>query len=322
MSANTALFRPDRFAHANIFVADVNESVAFYRDVCGLTEVFREPGIKAGFLSNGATHHDMGLMQVSSAPLIGRDGSVQNTMVRGRRPGLNHIAFHVCSEASLIEAYRNAERFDIAVEKALDHGMSRSLYLYDPDGNAVEFYIDSVPDWRGFYAENQNNLISARWDPLTTPPFPAFEPLPRLDTRVDGAALQSMEICGGTFFVADLPRSLDFYRRIAGLELISQSGEAALLGLPGQQHACMALVAAGRDEQAGLHSLWFFIAPQSFLLSQPAMPAGMARQTRQEGARCFARDPNGIYLAFYTGAALLPREASRADALACLREEA
>src|ERR1700761_2645249 len=127
------LFHPDRFAHANLFVADVEESVAFYRDVCGITEVFREPGIKAGFLSNGATHHDVGLMQVSSKPLIGKDGTVQNTMVKGRRPGLNHLAFHVASEAALIDAYRNAAGHGITVEKALDHGMSRSLYLVDPD---------------------------------------------------------------------------------------------------------------------------------------------------------------------------------------------
>ena len=75
------LFKPDRFAHANLFVDDVEESVAFYRDICGITEVFREPGIKAGFLSNGATHHDIGLMQVSTKPLIGKDGTVQNTMI-------------------------------------------------------------------------------------------------------------------------------------------------------------------------------------------------------------------------------------------------
>ena len=321
MSSSTALFHPDRFAHANIFVADVNESVDFYRDVCGLTEVFREPGIKAGFLSNGATHHDMGLMQVSSAPLVGRDGTIQNTMVRGRQPGLNHIAFHVGSETSLIEAYRNADRFDIGVEKALDHGMSRSLYLYDPDGNAVEFYVDSVADWRGFYAENQNTLISARWDPLATPPFPTFQPLPRQDDQVDGAALKSVEICGATFLVAELQRSQDFYQRIGGLRVIAATREVVLLGLPDQQQACLALVTARPGDRIGLHSLWFLIKPDSPLLARPELPAGMSRQSQPAGTRCFARDPNGIFLSFYTGADVLPNKASRAETLAPGGEE-
>ncbi len=304
------LFQPDRFAHANLFVRDVEESVAFYRDVCGITEVFREPGVKAGFLSNGATHHDVGLMQVSGQPLIGKDGTVQNSMERGRVPGLNHIAFHVGSEASLVDAFEQAAARGVALEKALDHGMSRSLYLFDPDRNAVEFYIDTVADWRGFYAENQGNLISAMWRPARKDILPGFDAPARQQTVVEEAPLHTTEICGATLIASDLAASCDFYCRVGGLQVHQASAEAVLLALPGQHHASMALVQAREGDRVGLHSLWFLIAEGSDALHAPAQGI-----TRSAPKRCHALDPNGIGLALYAGMDAMPAQATRADTL-------
>ena len=42
----------------------------------GLEECFQEPAIYAGFMSNGNTHHDVGLTQLSEESLIGRDGQM------------------------------------------------------------------------------------------------------------------------------------------------------------------------------------------------------------------------------------------------------
>ena len=81
------LFHPDRFAHANLFVADVEESVAFYRDVCGITEVFREPGIKAGFLSN-------------ANETVGRDKAVLGMLPAEQ--GLKSLQFAIRIEKGLI----------------------------------------------------------------------------------------------------------------------------------------------------------------------------------------------------------------------------
>ena len=291
------LFHPDRFAHANLFVADVEESVAFYRDVCGITEVFREPGIKAGFLSNGATHHDVGLMQVSTKPLIGKDGTVQNTMLKGRRPGLNHLAFHVPAEATLIEAYRNAAGHGITVEKALDHGMSRSLYLVDPDNVTVEFYVDTVGDWRAYYAEHQNELISARWNPDAEPPATAFARPGRRDTRVSGAEFAAVEICGATLAVSDLAASRRFYETVGGLETLNADSDSTLLGIPGSGAPCLALVNAGDGKPTGLRSLWFLVEAGS-----PGLE-GSDHKAMQ--------DPNGIGITFFAGSEALPRAGGR-----------
>ena len=65
MSAATQAvrFRPRRLGHANLWVGDLEATSGFYNRVLGLEEVRREPEITASFLSNGNTHHDLGLLQ-------------------------------------------------------------------------------------------------------------------------------------------------------------------------------------------------------------------------------------------------------------------
>jgi len=316
-AVQSSLFQPDRFAHANLFVADVDESVEFYRDVCGINEVFREPGVKAGFLSNGATHHDVGLMQVSDKPLIGKDGKVQNSMERGRKPGLNHIAFHVGSEQSLVDAYRNASEYGIRIEKALDHGISRSLYLFDPDGNAVEFYIDIVHDWRQFYAEHQNELISIHWDPSSQPLAERIEPVLSMDEPVAHAPVHALEICGATLITADLAKAVAFYTKVGGLQLLAQDDieGVALLALPGRDHPSLALCQTGAHaSKVGLHAVWFLARENSPVFVEPSGAATLTHKL-EPGKRCSVKDPNDIHLIFYMGEQGLPTRPTRSAAL-------
>ncbi|WP_397473795.1 VOC family protein [Pusillimonas sp.] len=308
-----ALFQPDRFAHANLFVADVDESVDFYRDFCGINVVFREPGVKAGFLSNGATHHDVGLMQVSDKPLIGKDGKVQNSMERGRTPGLNHIAFHVGSEQSLVDAYRDAAEYGIRIEKALDHGLSRSLYLFDPDGNAVEFYIDIVNDWRQFYRDHQNELISINWDPAGEPLAPRIEPELNMDEPVADAPVHALEICGATLVTRGLTKAVQFYTEVGGLQLLAlnESDGVALLALPGNDYPSLALCQAGADvSEAGLHSVWFLARGDSPVFNQK-LDRPSYTYLLEPDRRCSVVDPNGFHLVFYPGTDKLPRTPTR-----------
>jgi hypothetical protein len=57
--------------------------MAFSTKVCGLEEVRREPELKAGFVSNGNTHHDVELVQVTAAGGI-LMASSWSSVVRGR----------------------------------------------------------------------------------------------------------------------------------------------------------------------------------------------------------------------------------------------
>ena len=153
-------FHPRRLGHANLFVSDLDRSMRFYHAVCGLEEVRREPAIRIGFLSNGNTHHhDVGLVQSSTAGRVGRGGFVMSRGDR-RATGLNHLGFEMENEAELVEAYRRATACGVEIDRTVDHLISRSVYLPDPAGNVLEFYADVTKDWRSIFCPEREDLVS------------------------------------------------------------------------------------------------------------------------------------------------------------------
>ena len=118
-----------RLNHAVLFVRDVDVASDFYRRVFGFEELTRPAGMRAAFLraAGGENHHDLGLFEVG--PQAGRPprGSV----------GLYHLAWEVptIEELARLSGALSAER---ALSGASDHGVSKSLYGRDPDGNEFE----------------------------------------------------------------------------------------------------------------------------------------------------------------------------------------
>ena len=121
-----------RIGHVHLKVADLDCSLAFYRDVLGF-EVTQGYGEDAAFISAGGYHHHIGLNTWQS---------------KGGKPpppgttGLYHVAILYPSRALLADALRRLERAHIPLTGAADHGVSEALYLNDPDGNGVELYWD------------------------------------------------------------------------------------------------------------------------------------------------------------------------------------
>lgn len=118
-----------RLNHAVLFVSDVERAVEFYTTVFGFQVVAREPGARAAFLRAGRSenHHDLGLFGLGSAALPRQRGAV----------GLYHLAWQVDTIEDLAAAHR--ELLDAgALTGASDHGVTKSLYGVDPDGNEFE----------------------------------------------------------------------------------------------------------------------------------------------------------------------------------------
>ena len=118
-----------RLNHAVLYVRDATKAAEFYGRVFGFEVVESAFGGRAVFMraANGENHHDLGLFSVGpDAPRPAR-GSV----------GLYHLAWEVPTIDDLAEASRllSAER---ALGGASDHGVSKSLYGVDPDGNEFE----------------------------------------------------------------------------------------------------------------------------------------------------------------------------------------
>jgi catechol 2,3-dioxygenase len=84
-------------------------------------------------------HHDLALLEVGEdAPEAPHEA-----------PGLYHLAFKVGDTLDeLRDAKAHLERNGVKVERVVDHTVSRSLYLSDPDGNGLELYVDGSDVWR------------------------------------------------------------------------------------------------------------------------------------------------------------------------------
>src|SRR6202044_3507256 len=95
------IFEPRRLGHANLTVSELQRSLKFYNEVCGIDQAFAEPALGAGFLSNGNTHHDIAVVEVGAATWA-------PAWHPGRRstPGLGHLGIEMPSEAKLVEGYK------------------------------------------------------------------------------------------------------------------------------------------------------------------------------------------------------------------------
>ena len=121
-----------RIGHVHLKVADIERSLAFWRDVLGF-EVQARYGTQAVFISAGGYHHHVGLNTWES-----RAGSPPPPGTTG----LYHVAVLYPTRELLADALRRVLRAGIRLDGASDHGVSEALYLRDPDGNGVELYWD------------------------------------------------------------------------------------------------------------------------------------------------------------------------------------
>ena len=118
-----------RLNHAVLFVRDARASAEFYGGIFGFDVVAEEFGGQAIFMRSPLedNHHDLGLFSVGpDAPRAPRGST-----------GLYHLAWEVPTIQDLAAAQR-----ELAAAGALggqsDHGVSKSLYGHDPDGNEFE----------------------------------------------------------------------------------------------------------------------------------------------------------------------------------------
>ena len=124
-------------------VRDLDRSLAFYRDLLGFRVASEMSNVMIFLTATGENHHDLALLRVGdSAP------SPVPTAV-----GLYHVAVQLANWDAVKKAH------GILAERGLlkgtaDHGVTRSLYTADPDGNEIELYCDTPrEEWEGRVAD-------------------------------------------------------------------------------------------------------------------------------------------------------------------------
>jgi catechol-2,3-dioxygenase len=121
-----------RLNHAVLFVRDADRAAAFYQEAFGFEVVIQVPG-RAVFLKAAGTenHHDLGLFSIGPDAPLPQPGRV----------GLYHLAWQVPTIEDLAAM---AERLRAmgALGGSSDHGVSKSLYGKDVDGNEFEVMFE------------------------------------------------------------------------------------------------------------------------------------------------------------------------------------
>jgi catechol 2,3-dioxygenase len=206
---------PTRLGPVHLTVSDLERSLSFYRGAVGLEPVERSGGTLS----------------------LGRDA--RTLLVLTEEPGaraaygyagLYHFALLVPERADLARWLAHAARDRVPLQGLSDHYVSEAIYLADPDGHGIEIYWDRPREhWQGQVAERMTTLpldVDSLLGELAEPAAEPFDGLP-VGTVIGHVHLK----------VADIPRTIAFYRDVLGFALMAQlGGQAAFLAAGGYHH--------------------------------------------------------------------------------------
>lgn len=121
-----AVFQPRRIVHAALIVSDMGRALNYYTKAVGLTPLIGDA--KSPFAVLGGTCGERSLS-------LFRAGN-------GRQPGYHHAGFEMWSEDELDAAIARAQARNVKVDFDLSHPFRRSVFLTDPDGFRLQFFVD------------------------------------------------------------------------------------------------------------------------------------------------------------------------------------
>lgn len=238
--------RPRRLTHANLFVTDMERSMDFYQSVIGLGESYRRVNLRAGFLTNGNSHHDIAVMEF--AGVFAGEGSPARTI------GLNHLAFEMENDLELNQWYREAVAAGAVIHRTVDHGNTHSCYMLDPDGTQIEVYCDTIKEWWHL----KNGVMTTPLDDWAPGDgVPSVEPMYLEDpaiARQDDAPLHPIKTTHAVLVARDFEACFDFYTGIIGLPLRHGGRDGRFCVLDGGLgEPCLALFRVADGLTPGLH---------------------------------------------------------------------
>ena len=233
---------------ATLRVADLERSLAFYRDIAGYRVIQRSAGASASAQlgANGSEEILLELREQRGLRPVPRRGLI----------GLYHFALLLPDRPSLGRFLRHITAAGVTAGAA-DHLVSEALYLTDPDGLVMEVYRDRPRDeWRVSHRE----LVMAS-DPLDR------EGLVEAGGAEPWAGLPRGSTIGHMhFYVEELRAAEAFYHAALGFDKVVWSYPGALFLSAGGYHhhvgtntwAAGAPLASPND--AGLDS-WELVLP-------------------------------------------------------------
>ncbi|SDM44323.1 catechol 2,3-dioxygenase [Halogranum gelatinilyticum] len=268
-----------RIGRTALTVSDLDETVAFYRDVVGLTV---------------QTHDDdAATLGVDGTPLLVLRRDAEAAPRDRDGAGLFHNAFLFPSRAALGAALDRV-REHWRLSGASDHYVSEALYTSDPEGNGVELYWDKP---REEWPRNDDGTADIGTIPLD---------IGEVAAASDGSASAPAGTTVGHVHLetTSLDAARDFYTETLGFGVQTELPSALFLAAGDYHHHLGLNVWNGRSKPVGGRGLaWFeVIVPDDETL------ATTRRRLAEAGAEVTDRgdaedgfelaDPDGITIRF------------------------
>ena len=153
--------RPSKFAHVVYRTRRFDEMVQWYQTVFGAKVQHRNPVL--AFLTYDDEHHRFAFANLS---LLQPE---QSEADRRGVIGVDHVAYTYASLNDLFETYARLKESEIRPYWCIHHGITVSMYYADPDGNQMEFQVDSyasTEEANAFIDEHFSaNPIGVEFDP-------------------------------------------------------------------------------------------------------------------------------------------------------------
>ena len=156
-------------SHFGVSCLDYPKMLDFYTRVVGLTiadqgRISAGGGTDLAFLTTDPNEHHQFVLASGR-----RDPVIETTPVDGGSIGSNvfQVSFRVRDLEALRRLNRRLDAEDLCGQMAMDHGNAWSLYVRDPEGNGLEFFVDTPwyvaqPCAEPFDLEDPDEVILAR----------------------------------------------------------------------------------------------------------------------------------------------------------------
>src|SRR5438067_1409929 len=130
---------PKKLSHLVLQTNRRDRMVEWYCTVLGAEVLFQNKHI--AFISYDDEHHRVAF--IDPGPLADKAPAEGKTARAGGEVGLHHVAFTMCSLDELADQYIDLKERGITPHRCVNHGVTTSMYFYDPDRNQVELLVDN-----------------------------------------------------------------------------------------------------------------------------------------------------------------------------------